>query len=61
VLVAFLDENCLFLPRFLMVAVLMDGKELVLFLFVEVDSGAARIDLLTLEVRICIAVVRLLG
>ncbi len=39
----------------------MDGKELVLFLFVEVDSGAARIDLLTLEVRICIAVVRLLG
>jgi hypothetical protein len=44
-----------------MVAVLMDGKELVLFLFVEVDSGAARIDLLTLEVRICIAVVRLLG
>jgi hypothetical protein len=31
------------------------------FLFVEVDSGAVRIDLLTLEVRLCIVVVRLLG
>jgi hypothetical protein len=31
------------------------------FLFVEVDSGAARIDLITLEVRLCIVVVRLLG
>jgi hypothetical protein len=35
-----------------MVPVLMDGKELVLFLFVKVDSGAARFGLLTLEVRL---------
>jgi hypothetical protein len=33
-----------------MVPILMDGKELELFLFVEVDSGAA-IGLPTLEVR----------
>ncbi len=49
-LVAFLDDKCLFLIRFLMVPILMDGKELVLFLFVEVDFGAA-IGLPTLEVR----------
>ncbi len=59
-LVAFLDEKCLFLIRFLMVPILMDGKELELFLFVEVDSGAA-IGLPTLEVRLCIVVVSLLG
>jgi hypothetical protein len=43
-----------------MVPILMDGKELELFLFVEVDSGAA-IGLPTLEVRLCIVVVSLLG
>jgi hypothetical protein len=41
-----------FFNLFLAVPILMDGKEMVLFLFVEVDSGAARVGLLTLEVRL---------
>jgi hypothetical protein len=56
-----MDEKNLFLFGFLWYLFFMDGKELMLFLFVEVDSGAARIDLLTLEVTLCIVVVRLLG